>query len=232
MESYKVGLIDHESENRLWLDNQHFGQTRQGPYPNLLQFRMDHMFIHMVRMADLLILSQECLNSSKINNTETTGDLNEKYLICGLEYLNDEEAAEGRMLTTTRMSNAVPCSLSVAKAPVVTIDVSAPSASVTAAQAVSGVAPASRASGLEPSVAERAAHVFIADTSQYAQEFEEYDTTSYAERRPQMITVPTDESADNRKCFGLIDEGTADRIARAVAGGSSASAYFALESAK
>ena len=93
IEPYKVCKIDRSYGNKLTLDNLHFGQTRQGSYPNLLQFRLDHMFVHMVRLVDLLVLLQECLKASRINNTETAVDLNEKYLFCGLEYLNDEEVA-------------------------------------------------------------------------------------------------------------------------------------------
>ena len=78
IEPYKTCKVDRSYGNKLTLDNQHFGQTRQGPYPNLLQFRMGHMVIHMDRLADLLILSQGFLKSSKIDNTEATVDLNEK----------------------------------------------------------------------------------------------------------------------------------------------------------
>ena len=130
------------------------------------------------------------------------------------------------------MDTAVPCSLSVAKAPVASSEVSAPTAPASAAQSVSGVTPAIRASGLEPTLAERAAHVFVADTSQHAEEFAEYDTSSYAAMLPAMVTVPDDESAEDQKCFGVVDEGTADKIARDVAGESSASTSFSLEVVK
>ena len=97
VESYKVCRLDRYAEHKLWLDNQHFGQARQGPYPNLLQFRMGHMFIHVVRMADLLILSQEYLKSSKVENTESSANLSDKYLAKGVVHLDDDEAAEGRI---------------------------------------------------------------------------------------------------------------------------------------